>query len=631
MDSVAKYQSGRRKSGTTALTIAVFSLLLVGQAFGQSGPEDENVIGRTGQDVNDTRVSLSVTDAALVDVVKYIRDTARVNVILGADVDVDTRVTVSLDRVPWREALKIVADRTECVILKKADNLYVLEQPVRITWKFQSSPISSVIEAIAKISGASIVASPEVSGNVQITLQNVPWRTALDTACKSLGYVVVEEDFGILQVVHPTKLREQLVTRMYRLKYVRPPAVYRPRINTEYAIGEPKAPTEDPEEDFSVLRALRSALSEHGKLEYISRHNMVIVKDVPPVITEMDQLVKELDQEPAQVFIDIKFVSTTNNDALKYGIDVGDQGIAASIGGAAIPSRLPFDVGSSGFGVIPNQTDRQAGGGAGSGANGVPGLDDTGLLGATTFGTLDFTRTTFTLNLLEQDGQSRIVQAPKIIALDNHEATIFVGRTVRFAQTEAAEGQAGGLTFTIREADNSPVQTGFQLFIIPHVIPDTNKVMMTVIPEAEQLVGSSADPNVPPGFDLFSSGSGTTEASIALPQIASSTLVTNMMLESGQTAVIGGLITESESEMINKVPVLGDIPILNFFFRSTEKTKTRESLIIFITPRIIRDADTVESLIREEDEARRRRIEEEVERIFGDEEQSILDPETMDR
>jgi type IV pilus assembly protein PilQ len=570
--------------------------------------------GRTRQDLNDTRISLNVKNHPLTEVVDFIKKRARINIMLAPDVDTSTRVTVELDRVPYEEAIRVVGENAQCVVVKRADNLFVLEQPVRISWKFESAPITSVMEAIAKVSGASIVASNEVTGNVHLTLTDVPWRVALETAAKSLGYVVVEEEWGVLQITHPSKLREQLETRMYQLKYLRPPAAYRPKIDTEYAIGNPRAASENPEDSFSVIRALRSALTENGTLQYIQEHNVIVVKDIAPVLDQVERLVNEIDREPAQVFVDIKFVTTTNSDALRYGVDIGEDGLSAGLTGSAIASRLPFSIGSDGWGVLPGAS------GAQGGNNGIPGLDDSALAATTSFGRLDFSQMSFTLRLLEQDAHTRIVQAPKLIALDNQEATIFVGQTVRFAQTEATEGQAGGLTFTIREAQNSPVQTGFQLYLVPHVIPGTNKIMMTVIPEAEQLVGSSSNPNVPTGFDEFTSGEGTqNEVRIALPQIASSTLVTTMMLESGETAVIGGLVTETETNRVNKIPVLGDIPILNFFFRFEEKARTRESLIIFITPRIIRDADTVDQLLREEDQKRRQLIEGEVERIFGQE------------
>jgi general secretion pathway protein D len=295
---------------------------------------------------------------------------------------------------------------------------------------------------------------------------------------------------------------------------------------------------------------------------------------------------------------------------LTYGFDVGQDGFRVGLTGSKIPSRLPFNIGSGGWnneviasGECPVTT---------------PGLTGSDLTDAITFGTLDFTGATFTLNLLQQDEGTRIVQAPKLLALDNQEATIFVGRTIRFAETQAQSNQSGGLTYSIKEAANSPVQTGFQLYMVPHIIPGSNKIMMTVIPEAEQLVGRSPDPNLA-GFQIFKSGEGTeNEVQIALPQVASSTLVTTLMLESGQTAVIGGLITESEAETVRKLSLLGDIPLLGFFFKSVNKSKVNESLLIFITPRIIRDSSSFARFLDEENRRRQQAIEQEMESIFGD-------------
>jgi type II secretory pathway component GspD/PulD (secretin) len=131
------------------------------------------------------------------------------------------------------------------------------------------------------------------------------------------------------------------------------------------------------------------------------------------------------------------------------------------------------------------------------------------------------------------------------------------------------------------------VQTGLQLFVVPHIIPGTSKIVMTVIPKEDSLSGKSAEQ---PGFDVFKFGSGSEQQQITLPRVSSRTLVTNMMLESGQTAVIGGLIFESDSETVNKVPLLGDIPILGYLFKNEVTNVIRNNLIIFLTPTIIRDS-----------------------------------------
>ena len=570
--------------------------------------------GREDRQEGDTRITLRVKDQPLEDVLKYIREQSGINIILGEDIK--EKVTVDLDRVPWRLALELVAEKAGCVLVQKATNLIRVEQPPRVTFDFRGADIKTVIDSIAKIAGTSVVIAPQVEGKVHLRLNDVPWLMALHTVAKSLGYVVVEEEWGIYRIVSPDMLEKQMVTRVFPIKYLRPPPRYRARIATEYAddlrgrvitAGAGGDPSTIVEKSFTLIKALRGTLSENGTLNYHPRENIIVVKDIPPVIDEIEKILNEIDVEPSQVFIDVKFVTTSNTDALSYGIDVGDDGLLVSLSGGAIPSRLPFNLGGGGWNneIIANEQKR------------TPGLTGDDLIDRIVYGTLDFTSTTLTLQLLKQDITSRIVQAPKLMCLDNQEATIFVGTTIRFAETSAESAQSGGLQFSIKEAANSPVQTGFQLFMVPHIVPGTNKIMMTVIPEAEQLTGSST---TLPGFVTFTSGEGPGAVSIDLPEVSSQTLVSTLMLESGETAVIGGLITERENTKVNKVPFLGDLPVLGWFFKSEKRTKVTQSLFIFITPRIIRDTETYNAILMEMDRKRMDAIEREMEAIFGDEE-----------
>lgn len=567
----------------------------------------------------DTRVTLSAKEQPLSEVINYLRERSGVNIILADGIE--EQVTVDLQRVPWRLALEIVAEKAGCVLVEKASNLIRVEQPPRVTFNFTGADIKTVIDAIAKYAGASIVVAPDVEGTVHLRLNDVPWRTALETIVKSLGFVVVEESWGIYRVVHPATLETQMVTRVFPVKYLRPPPPFLPRLKSEYAerLIDPKQMGRGTggggggagaggvgEVPFTLITALRNTLTAKGKLDYYSQNNLIVVKDIPPVITEIERMLNEIDVEPGQVFIDVKFVTTTNTDALSYGVDPGEQGFTVGLTGGAIPSRLPFNLGTGGWNNEIIAADPAY----------TPGLDDQGLRDAIVFGTLDFTKATFTLNLLARDETSRLVQAPKLLALDNQEATIFVGRTVRYAETVAESNQSGGLTYSIREATNSPVQTGFQLYLVPHIVPGTNKIIMTIIPQAESLVGRSTDPNFS-GFQIFTSGEGTpNEVSIALPQVASQTMVSTLMLESGETAVIGGLITETDTERTNKIPVLGDLPILGFLFKSVREATFTESLMIFLTPRIIRDTESYDAILEAENRKRQEAIQAEMRDIF---------------
>lgn len=281
----------------------------------------------------------------------------------------------------------------------------------------------------------------------------------------------------------------------------------------------------------------------------------------------------------------------------------GDNGIKVSMSGGMIPHRLPFTLGHGGWEdkIIAAESER--------GPFGYPDADLAGGSNVIKFGTMDFTQAIATFRVLKKDQKTQVTQAPKLIALDNQEATIFVGEKIRFAQRDSVEGQAGGVRTQLKEADNSPVETGFQLLFIPHVIRGTNKIMLTVIPEVESLSGTTSDI---PGFDQFNVAGDT----IDLPRVASSTLVTKMMLESGETAVIGGLMQERDQEQINKIPILGDIPFIGYLFKNRTVSKIRDNLIVFITARIIPGSDEDKEQIRKEIEMRQKAIEDEFQELF---------------
>ncbi len=590
-----------------SFVVLAASAFLLGPAVRSASSQDQSMV----QGVKDRSalVTFDVKERPLRDLVKHIADKAGVNVVVDPGIDAD--VTIALKDVNWFQALKLVAEKAGCVVVPLATNLYKVEKPPRVHFAFQDTNIRDVIDAIAKIAGANIIVAPEVEGTITLRLKDVPWKDALNQAVKTLGYALVEEDRGILRVVSPASLTEQLERRVFQLKFIRPQSVYVPFIKSNYVLGSPKAPTGD-SKDFTLIQALRRALSKNGTIEYINRSNMIIVKDTKPVLDEIARMIELIDKEPAQVFVDVKFVTTDNRDIFNFGVDIGDSGLQASLSGGAIPTRLPFNLGGGGWDddIIANDAHKG------------PFADSTLNAGSTVvpdtvFGTLDFQQVNLVLKVLKQDRSSEIVQAPKIIALDNQEATIFVGETVRWAQARAEQGQAGGLQLVVEEADNSPVSTGFQLFLVPHIVPGTDKVVLNVIPQSESLTGSAGPPNAPQGFDVFTVGSGTGQGTIALPRVSSSTIATKMLLQSGQTAVIGGLTTDRVTNVETKVPLLGDIPFLGYLFKNENRAIQRKAMIVFVTPRIIRSPEETSASIEKEVERIRRMREEELRKAFG--------------
>jgi type IV pilus assembly protein PilQ len=540
-----------------------------------------------------SRLTLKLKDRDLRDVVLSIRRKANVNIIM--DPGIEAAVTIDMQDVHWRQALELVAEQAGCVVSEQEGGVLKVEKPPRVYFAFENTDIQKVIDTIAKISGANIVVAPEVKGLITVRLKNIPWRDALDAAVKTLGFVVVTEDRGILRVVPAANIQQDLVTESIQLRFVRPQSYYIPYITSEY-VESKRAKTQLPlgKIEFTLYDTLKRMVTpEVGSLEYVQESNVIVVKDTKPVVESMKRMVELIDIEPAQVHLDIRFVTTSNEDVLDIGVSPGGTGWTASLSLGQIPTRLPFNLGQGGWDdeIIANE-------------NGGPFTDPALNAGAATtmpnvvFGALNFQQVTATLRLLKKDSRSEIVQAPNITTLDNQPATIFVGEAVRYAQARVEQGQAGGLLLALEEGDESPVSVGFQLLATPHIVPGTDKVIMEVIPQRTALTGTGSTSLAPAGFDVFVVGSGGEAGTIALPRVASSTLATTVLLRSSQTAVLGGLKSKVESDTTTQLPLLGDIPLLGYLFKEKSTQETTSTLLVFITPTILRSPEDQEASMR---------------------------------
>jgi type IV pilus assembly protein PilQ len=497
------------------------------------------------------------------------------NIIVAPEA-MNERVSLAVKGLGWRATVEEIARRVGCTVEDMGEFLRI-EKPPRVSFSFEQADISKVIRTIAALSGANIVADPDdVKGMVTVNLIDQPWRRALSAIVGTKGYQLVDEAGGIIRVVSPNKLKAELETRVYQLKYMRPPPDYNPKLSSSnYVERTGVRTTGDIEKTFNVITSLRKALEPEGDLLYISAQNALVLKGTKPKLAQVEKILVSLDREPLQIFLDMQFVSTRNQDLFQVGLGPSEAGILGSMSFAKIEDavRLPFNVGEGGWEDWFLVQE------------GLPAVGSSSPV--FTAGALDFSGTSFLLKLLKNDIKSRVVQAPKLFVLDNQEATIFVGETIRYAQTEASSSQSGTLQFSVKEADNSPVNTGFQLLMIPHVIPDSDKVMMTIVPTQNTLVGTSTEL---PGFDKFTVGGGLAEQSIFLPRESSSTLITTLICQHGSTTVLGGLMQENNTETVNKIPWLGDIPFFGYLFKTESKGRETRQLMIFMTPWLVREA-----------------------------------------
>jgi type II secretory pathway component GspD/PulD (secretin) len=588
------------------LTVALPS----GAAFAE---ERVDPSGYREWDVGDGNVTFDVTEAPFGQVVaERIQPRTRVNILVDPKA-ASEKITLKMVDIHWLLALDAMTERISGTLVRTATNLLKVDKPEAVEGGFHDD-VSVVAQSIAKIGGATVIVSPSVKGRVDVEFgRKTPWRAALRYVVETVGkYSLVEEDYGILRIVPTSELER--ISGTYVFRYLRPPPPYKGVVKSgnqggsgsqssgtgggqsaggSAAVGadivqsDVYIPNDDPAkaaDQFPIIAALKAIVAEDGgEVNYIPGANAIIFTGTAPRIARVRALCEQLDVEPPQIFIDMNFIATTSTDAMELGLHT-QNGFMMGLTGAGITHRLPFAASGGGWSDII------------SGTNFPPPS-----AASFTYGTLDFSQTNMMFQFLKKDGCTKVVQAPKILALDNQEATIFVGESIRYARSTAASNQNGGLTFSVEEDENSPVNVGFQLLVIPHVIPGERKIMLLVIPQQRALNGTTSPI---PGFDRFTVSGQT----IDLPRVASSTLVTQMLLRDGETAVIGGLLEDRELNNQDKLPVFGDIPVLGMLFRGQSKVMARQNLIITITPRILRGSDAANTTMSDELMGRSQRL-----------------------
>lgn len=601
-----------------ARTAALAALLVMAggatPAFAQGeGPSPLDAGGLTGARTGGAsqRIHVDVDRVDLALVMERIGRQVGRNILV--DPTVQETVTVSLRDIPWREAVDVIARMTRCEVEERTGGILVLTQPPKVTIQFTDANVRTVLQLLAAYSGKNIIISPNVRGEITLDLKEVHWLRALHAIVKTVGdYEVVEETEDLLRVVSRDSIEQQLETVVFTLKYVRPPAQYRavpPRTTGGAAAaatvfvgpanGTLSAADTDPRLSFTLYRALNSVITQSqiagSVIDYDSQTNAFVVTATRPLLNQLKAIIDKLDIMPSQIFAEVRFVSTRDNNNQEYGLEFTDgsrdtglriQGPFAGAGvanvrdvdnlltdpTAAVPTVINRPVGQYPFFFQENmrETFRSF--------FFLPGI-------------LDMAGLNMTLNLIDRDERSRVVQSPSLFMLDNQAAVIFVGENVPYATLRAQPDANGNVVQTLEEGADSPVAVGFSLFLQGQVIPDSDRINMTILPRVNDLTGVSS-PTLQ-GFELFAFGPNL---QLNLPRTREQALVTHVMLDDTYTAVIGGLMAESDIEVIKRVPILSNIPILGNLFTNKNLSRRVENLTVLITPTIVRDRATVGSI-----------------------------------
>jgi type IV pilus assembly protein PilQ len=404
----------------------------------------------------------------------------------------------------------------------------------RITVAYDSASMLEVLAGFSEFAGVSIVPSSDAAAmNVQgVDIRNQRWDVALDAilASQGLGWRLQSEGILIVDKLEGIRARDtlQTETRVFKINYASADSV------------------------ASTLERL--ATPNRGQVVPYLGANSVIVTDAPSVVARMDSLIRNLDVKTPQVSIDAKIIFVDRTDVMELGIiyDLKDMqgnsindviGVPDPLNPGEITNETLVDLAGNSVAALANANDRVL----------APSLE---ILASVAFG--DFSLSAW-LQALEQHKLSDVQAAPTIQVVDNHHARIQVGEKTPVRVLDAGTGN------TQAQATVQYEDTGIILDVTPH-ITNNNQILLDVSAERS---GIQTDiPDV--GFTF-------------LKQIGQ----TRLLLDDGETMVIGGLTLSQVDRTETGIPFLMDLPVLGALFRTTKNSERKTDLIILVTPHIV--------------------------------------------
>ncbi len=411
------------------------------------------------------------------------------------------------------------------------------DSPETASFNFKGARGADALRLVATQFGYSVVMGESVGGTLTANLNEVTVEQALQYVAQATGCEYVVRDRVIL--VNPSAP----VSRVFPLRYMSPSAAAAAvsKMLSEQGSAEPFDGRG--EKDLTPASAMSNAL---------------VVTDTPARVDRIAAVLASMDLRPKQVTIEAKLVESVLGKDERLGFD---WQLRASAVGATIPTTFPFPKDNSGstFTGSSNPNNQVGGGG--------PAFPPGETFPYATpsdfkFGKLSFEEFSVAMEILKQQSNTNLVSAPQVTTLDNREAEIIVGTVVPIATYEHLP-LAGTLQITGYEEK----KVGIRLLVTPHFTSDSTMVL-TVGPEVSQIIEYRGQFNERP---VTSTRSATTQ----------------IIVKSGETILIGGLISTLDRKVERKVPILGDIPLLGFFFRHKSDSKEKVDLMIFVTPHIV--------------------------------------------
>ncbi len=428
----------------------------------------------------------------------------------------------------------------------------------RLSLNFQDIEVRAVLQLLADFTGLNLVASDTVRGNITLRLKNVPWDQALDIILRSKG-LAMRQTGNVIMVAPSQELAAQEKLELESQKQIEELAPLRSEfIQVNYAKAA---------ELSAMLKSEGSnMLSERGKVSVDARTNTLLVQDTTAKLEDIRKIVGRLDVPVRQVMIESRIVIANNDFSRDLGVRFGYTRWQESL------RKKSFNEVSGG---IPGEWDGTASvhnardpavAGVGTMMSpadtvpllvSLPAVDPSGAINLL-IGKVGSYLLQLELSAMQREGRGEIISSPRVITSDAKQATIKVGQEIPYQ--ENAGGGGGATTTSFKEAL-------LQLDVTPQITPDDRIIM--------DLKVNKDNPD-------FS------REVLGVPPIDTRSVETTVLVDNGETVVLGGVYERNKTFNKEQVPWLGDVPVLGRLFKREARQDNNTELLIFVTPKILR-------------------------------------------
>jgi type IV pilus assembly protein PilQ len=422
----------------------------------------------------------------------------------------------------------------------------------KLSLNFQNIEVRAVLQLLADFTGMNLVTSDTVTGNLTLRLKNVPWDQALDIILKSKG-LAMRQSGNVMMVAPAAEIAarekqeldakkqqvelEPLYTEIVEIKFAKAPTIA--ELLTSAEQNQTGGVSRNNEIGF---------LSSRGSITIDERTNSLLIRDTAKQLQEVREIIEFLDKPVRQVLIESRIVIANNDFNKELGVRFGTstQNDNSSLGQFATSGSL------NGTTQIINgedlqQTDRLN--------VDLPVANPSGSIGLALAKLPLGMILELELSAMQAEGNGEIISSPRVITSNQQQATIEQGTEIPYQEASSS----GATSVSFKEAV-------LKLDVVPQITPDDRIVMDLEV--SQDQVGS-----------IFN----------GVPSIDTRSVRTQVLVDNGETVVLGGIYEQTTTDNVERVPFFGDLPYVGFLFKNTAKSDQKRELLVFVTPKIVKE------------------------------------------